>query len=158
MIEITKKVTGASRFAIWILPIVSLIFFFLPYIPIISRIKFIFIWIRKLVATYIGVVLPGYDTFKIIEHRKNVDPMRMLSYWLVVAVLYSTTGAIGMIILPDLFELIFYISLIGLPMFKYLPSVVAYNVLIRPSFNFIRHTYGNTKPDEPKDEKDEKDD
>lgn len=149
MIKITQKVTGASKITLWTLPIASLIFFILPYFPIIGRLKFLFIFIRKLVAAYIGVIIPGYETFKTIERRKGTDPERMLSYWLVLALSYSLTGLLGMILAADLFEFIFYFNIIILTMFNYIGSKLIYSLIVRKFINKLRYSYGSARP-EPK--------
>eukprot|EP00826_Nyctotherus_ovalis_P026813 TRINITY_DN2091_c0_g1_i15.p1 TRINITY_DN2091_c0_g1~~TRINITY_DN2091_c0_g1_i15.p1 ORF type:complete len:154 (-),score=31.96 TRINITY_DN2091_c0_g1_i15:88-549(-) len=147
MIKITQNVTGASKVTIWTLPIIALIFFLLPYIPIIGRLQIVFIFCRKIVATYIGVIVPGYETFKTIEKRKDTDPERMLSYWLVLALSYSLTGLLGMFIAADLFEFIFYFSILALTMFNYIGSKVVYRLVVRSFINHLRYTYGSTKPE-----------
>lgn len=149
MIKITQKVTGASKITIWTLPIVSLIFFILPYFPIIGRLQFLFIFFRKIVATYIGVIVPGYETFKTIERRKGTNAEKMLSYWLVLALSYSITGFVGMIIAANLLEFLFYFSIIVLTMFNYTGAKIVYQLIVRSFINRLRYSYGSTKP-EPK--------
>ena len=147
MIHITQRVIGVSKITIWTLPIVSLVFFILPYFPIIGRLRFLFIFFRKLTAIYIGVVIPGYETFKTIEKRKDTNAEKMLSYWLVLASSYSLTGLFGTLLAADLFEFLFYFSIIGLTIFNYIGSKIVYSLIVRNLINKLRYTYGSTRPE-----------
>jgi len=150
MINITRKVTGVSKITIWTAPIVSLVFFILPYFPIIGRLRVLFIFFRKLVAIYIGVIVPGYETFKTIEKRRDTDPEKMLSYWLVLALSYSLTALFGTLLAADPFEFIFYFSIIALTIFNYVGSKIIYSVIVRNVINKLRYTYGSTRPEPEK--------
>ena len=140
IVLITEKYTGANKYAIFVFPMLSLIFFVLPYFPFFNKLSLLTRLLRYLTLIYLSILGPGYDTYKAIEHRKNITQERMLAYWLILGLSYTLYSILESIVFADLFELLLYLNVIFITIWRYYFSEALYRIVFRPIFELIRRT------------------
>ena len=145
MTVLVQRITGASKATIWLFPLISLSFFMLQYFPIIGRLWIISYGLPNAAILYTGLINPCYDTYKAIEHRKGVSQERMLSYWLVLGLMFILMKILQIFLFKSFIGMIFYIGVLMIKIWDYIISSIVYSIIIRPSINTLRKNYGSLK-------------
>jgi len=138
MTLLTKKLTGAPTAVVWFFPVLSLVFFILPYIPLLGQIPFLTQILKNISIIYRAILIPAYDTYKTIEHRGDNDAENMLSYWLIVGLTYTIIGIMKATLANNFFDLVLYLIVILITTWNYTFAVIIYKAVVRPFINSLR--------------------
>ena len=141
---IAQNIIGAPKYTIWLFPLISLIFFLLPYSSLFQRLPLLTELLKSASFAYTAILAPGYDTYKAIEHRSNPSPEKMLSYWIVLAIWFVLSKLLEVIYEVDMIELVFYLIVMGITIMNYEISELIYKRTIKPLIDSMRRNTANS--------------